>query len=100
VAQRSAIRKIFRYFLHADLPRLYLYHNLLIAVAVLGLMHFEIQGDWARALWICVWAFGGSLALAALSYRWIEEPGIRLGRAVARRKMRQSSVNNKAEVNL
>jgi peptidoglycan/LPS O-acetylase OafA/YrhL len=61
---------------------LYLYHNLLIAVAVLGLIHFEIQGDWARTLWVCAWAFGGSLALAALSYRWIEEPAIRLGRRI------------------
>jgi peptidoglycan/LPS O-acetylase OafA/YrhL len=69
---------------------LYLYHNLLIAVAVLGLIHFEIQGDWARTLWVCVWAFGGSLALAALSYRWIEEPAIRLGKRMNRAKRNRS----------
>jgi peptidoglycan/LPS O-acetylase OafA/YrhL len=69
---------------------LYLYHNLLIAVAVLGLIHFEIQGDWTRTLWVCVWAFGGSLALAALSYRWIEEPAIRLGKRMNRAKRNRS----------
>lgn len=78
---------------------LYLYHNLLIAIAVLGLIHFEIQSDWARTLWVCTWAFGGSLTLAALSYRWVEKPAIRLGRAIAKQRMRQPSINNKAEVN-
>ncbi|MTI79126.1 MAG: hypothetical protein FH754_17745 [Marinobacter sp.] len=31
----------------------HLYRNLLIAVAVLGLIHFELQGDWTRTLWVC-----------------------------------------------
>ncbi len=65
---------------------LYLYHNLIIAAAVLGLIHFEIQNDWARTLWVCTWAFGGSLALATLLYHWVEEPAIRLGRAIAEPK--------------
>ncbi len=63
---------------------LYLYYNLLIAIAILGLIHFGIQGEWARIIWICGWAFGGSLGLAALSYHWIESPGIRLGRKFAK----------------
>jgi len=69
---------------------LYLYHNLVIAAAVLGLIHLEIQNDWARTLWICTWAFGGSLILAALSYRWIEEPSIRFGKRMNRAKLNQS----------
>lgn len=59
---------------------LYLYHNLLIATAILGLIHFGIQSEWARNIWVWTWAFGGSLALAALSYRYVESPGIRFGR--------------------
>ncbi|WP_136632410.1 acyltransferase family protein [Marinobacter salsuginis] len=69
---------------------LYLYHNLLIAVSVLGLIHYEIQGDWTRTLWVCSWAFGGSLALAAISYRWIEEPAIRFGKRMNRAKLNRS----------
>jgi len=61
---------------------LYLYHNLIIAFAILGLMHFGIHGEWARTLWVCALAFGGSIAVAAASYHWIEAPGIRLGRRI------------------
>ncbi len=63
---------------------LYLYHNLIIAISVLGLIHFQIHDNWARTIWVCCWAFGGSLGLAALSYRWVEEPGIRFGRQLNR----------------
>ena len=65
---------------------LYLYHNLFIAVAILGLIHLEIQNEWDRTLWVCAWAFGASIGLAALSYRWIEEPGIRLGKRFGQKR--------------
>ncbi|WP_328184804.1 acyltransferase family protein [Marinobacter sp. OP 3.4] len=66
---------------------LYLYHNLLIAIAILGLIHFGIHSEWARIAWICSWAFAGSIGLAALSYRWIESPGTRLGKKFAQMLM-------------
>jgi len=65
---------------------LYLYQNLLIAVAVLGFTHFEIQCDWASPLWACACAFGGTLASAELLYRWIERLGILLRRHLALHK--------------
>jgi len=63
----------------------YLYHNLLIAVAVLGLIHLEIHDSHARFLIVFFFAFISSYLVAAVSYKYIELPSIKIGRSILKK---------------
>ena len=59
---------------------LYLYHNLLIGLIVLILLHFEVNNGDFRLFITLFFTLGSSLYVANASYKYIELPFIRLGR--------------------
>ncbi len=60
----------------------YLYHNMLIAMAVLGLIYFEIYDANLRFLVVFIFTMVASYMLAGLSYKYIEVPSIKIGRTI------------------
>lgn len=64
---------------------IYLYHNLLIGVAVLLLIHFQVEQAWARFGLVFLFAAPITYLLATLSYRYIELPFISVGRRLSKR---------------
>jgi peptidoglycan/LPS O-acetylase OafA/YrhL len=63
---------------------LYLYHNLVIGGAVLGMLALGITSGGTRLLWVVAVTLPCSYLLAYGSHRWVEAPGIRIGRALSR----------------
>jgi peptidoglycan/LPS O-acetylase OafA/YrhL len=62
----------------------YLYHNLFIAMAVLGLIHSGIEAGYLRFLVVFSFAAISSYWAAGLSYKYIEAPWIKRGSKYAK----------------
>ncbi len=78
------LESLFMYLGHISYS-FYLYHNLMIACAILLLINLGIVSGWVPLLVVALFAFVGTWGVAVLSYRWVEEPGTRLGRTLAKR---------------
>lgn len=63
---------------------LYLYHNLLIAIAAILLISLNVHAGWTWLATVALFAFPGTVLIATISYRWVELPGIRFGRTLYR----------------
>ena len=66
-------------FLGATSYSLYLYHAICLKVAVTALQGRVTLG------WALLIALAASFAVSAVSYKWVEQPSIRLGQRLARR---------------
>lgn len=64
---------------------LYLYHNLVIGAVVLLLINTNIHSGIARFSILVTLVFPISIALAWASHKWVEDPGIRSGRYLAKK---------------
>jgi len=60
----------------------YLYHNLLIAIAVLWLIYMEIHNEHLRFIIVFIFTLISSFLVAAISYKYIEMPSIKIGRNI------------------
>lgn len=63
----------------------YLYHNLVISATMLFLLYFKVEG-YDRIIWLFISAIIFTFVLAEISFRVVEEPSIKIGRMLARRK--------------
>jgi peptidoglycan/LPS O-acetylase OafA/YrhL len=63
----------------------YLYHNLLIGIAVCVLIQFEIHSAWGRLFIVLLASTAATYWLAALSYRCVELVSIKQGQRLAKR---------------
>ena len=61
----------------------YLLHNLFIGLSVLLIVHLEVHNGYLKLLLTFLLTFLGSYLLAIYSYRFIEQPSIRIGKRVA-----------------
>lgn len=64
----------------------YLYHNVVIAFLVLGLPFLEFSSSTSRLLYLFIPTMLITYGLATLSYRYIEQPFMRIGRSLSARK--------------
>ncbi|WP_417521361.1 acyltransferase family protein [Marinobacter sp.] len=64
----------------------YLYHNVVIAFLVLGLPFFEFSNSAVRLLYLFIPTILITYWLAALSFRYIEQPFMRIGRSLSAKK--------------
>ena len=62
----------------------YLYHNLFVALAVIIIIQMELTSPMIRIIFTFVLTFIGSLLLAGLSYKYIEQPFISFSRNLAK----------------
>lgn len=61
---------------------LYLIHNLILMISVLLFIYFQTWLEPFKLLFISITAISGSTILAFLSYKFIENPSIKLGRSL------------------
>jgi peptidoglycan/LPS O-acetylase OafA/YrhL len=64
----------------------YLYHNIFIGVAVLILIHFNVNNGTLKLLFTFLFALFASYIAANLSYKHIEKPSIAFGRNILKSK--------------
>lgn len=63
---------------------IYLFHYIFISAAALAVIHWHIYGGYQKFFFVVCIALVGSYVFASFTYRWIEKPGIALGRRWAK----------------
>ena len=59
----------------------YLFHNVFIAIAILLLIHWQINDAFTRVIMVLTIGGGASLLFSLITYRYIEQPYINKGRS-------------------
>ncbi|WMS86186.1 acyltransferase family protein [Pleionea litopenaei] len=62
----------------------YLYHCIFIAIGVLAVLQFELYSYWSKLMTVTLVTLIGTVISSYLSYRFIEKPGIQIGRKILR----------------
>jgi peptidoglycan/LPS O-acetylase OafA/YrhL len=76
----------------------YLFHGFFIASAGLLLADTELQ-PWVRTVLVFAWVFPGSYLVAYAVHRWVEQPGIALGKWFALRQIPDRRVSTALPAN-